>query len=280
MLVRAAASLRLIEQALEEQGLPDLRRRRPRLLVPGAGPRRPRLPARCSPTRSTRRRCTPCSPRRSPGCGRRRRSSALARAGREAGGAWAALRARRGRPAPADATRLQRRSLEAERARAERLPAEVLLERAIAATGYDVAVLGRPGGERRLANLRKLMRLAREYERAEGRDLRAFLAFALTQDLSGARASRASRCQSRALQGPQAILQDCRKRHCACKSRPNACSHRHHETPIRVRKKPRWRLALPRPPHPSWRRGEVSHATRAKPLCPVPTSRRRPSLPP
>ncbi len=68
----------------------------------------------------------------------------------------------------------------------------MLLERAVAATGYDVAVLGRPGGERRLANLRKLMRLAREFERAEGRDLRAFLAFALTQDLSGAREGEAA----------------------------------------------------------------------------------------
>ena len=46
----------------------------------------------------------------------------------------------------------------------------------VAATGYDLAVLARPGGDRRLANLRKLMRLAREYERAEGRDLRGFLA--------------------------------------------------------------------------------------------------------
>ena len=45
----------------------------------------------------------------------------------------------------------------------------MLLERAIVATGYDLAVLARSGGERRLANLRKLMRLARDYERAEGR---------------------------------------------------------------------------------------------------------------
>ena len=52
----------------------------------------------------------------------------------------------------------------------------MLLERAIVATGYDLATLARPGGDRRLANLRKLMRLAGEYERAEGRDLRGFLA--------------------------------------------------------------------------------------------------------
>ena len=75
----------------------------------------------------------------------------------------------------------------AEREHAERLPVEVLLERALEATGYDLAVLARAGGERRLANLRKLMRLAREYERAEGRDLRGFLAYAATRDLAAAR---------------------------------------------------------------------------------------------
>jgi len=74
-----------------------------------------------------------------------------------------------------------------ERAQAERLPVEVLLERALTQTGYDLAVLARTGGERRLANLRKLMRLAREYERAEGRDLRGFLAYAATQDVTEAR---------------------------------------------------------------------------------------------
>jgi RecB family exonuclease len=71
--------------------------------------------------------------------------------------------------------------------RAERLAVEVLLERAVAATGYDLAVLARTGGDRRMANLRKLMRLAREYERAEGRDLRGFLAYAAGQDLVSAR---------------------------------------------------------------------------------------------
>ena len=58
----------------------------------------------------------------------------------------------------------------------------MLLETAIVATGYDLAVLARAGGERRLANLRKLMRLARDYERAEGRDLRGFITYAATQD--------------------------------------------------------------------------------------------------
>ena len=74
----------------------------------------------------------------------------------------------------------------------QRAPLEVLLERAIVATGYDLAVLARPGGDRRLANLRKLMRLAGEYERAEGRDLRGFLADAAARDLAEAREGEAA----------------------------------------------------------------------------------------
>ena len=68
----------------------------------------------------------------------------------------------------------------------------MLLERAIVATGYDLATLARPGGDRRLANLRKLMRLAGEYERAEGRDLRGFLADAQARDLAEAREGEAA----------------------------------------------------------------------------------------
>jgi ATP-dependent helicase/nuclease subunit A len=52
---------------------------------------------------------------------------------------------------------------------------ESLIERAIDQTGYDLAVLAMPGGQRRLANVRKLMRLAREHEAAHGPDLRGFL---------------------------------------------------------------------------------------------------------
>ncbi len=54
---------------------------------------------------------------------------------------------------------------------------EELVDRVVADTGYDVAVLMRHSGELRLANLRKLMRMAREFEANEGRDLRAFLDF-------------------------------------------------------------------------------------------------------
>ncbi|MEX2196024.1 MAG: UvrD-helicase domain-containing protein [Thermoleophilaceae bacterium] len=54
---------------------------------------------------------------------------------------------------------------------------EGLIERAIADTGYDLALLMRSEGRRRMANVRKLMRLARDYEAAEGPDLRGFLDF-------------------------------------------------------------------------------------------------------
>jgi ATP-dependent exoDNAse (exonuclease V) beta subunit len=122
----------------------------------------------------------------------------LAQAGREGRrGPWAALRdggAWLDAVPEADRERLVRfaRFFGAERERAERLPPEALLERAITATGYDLAILARAGGERRLANLRKLMRLAREYEHSEGRDLRGFLEFAATQDLAEAREGEAA----------------------------------------------------------------------------------------
>jgi ATP-dependent helicase/nuclease subunit A len=60
---------------------------------------------------------------------------------------------------------------------APRLGLEELIDRAITALGYDLAALMLPGGPRRLANVRKLMRMARAYEAADGRDLRGFLDF-------------------------------------------------------------------------------------------------------
>lgn len=62
-----------------------------------------------------------------------------------------------------------------ERSHMAQLPIDELIERAVTETGYDLAVLAMPGGQRRMANVRKLMRLAREHEPEEGRDLRAFL---------------------------------------------------------------------------------------------------------
>jgi ATP-dependent exoDNAse (exonuclease V) beta subunit len=65
--------------------------------------------------------------------------------------------------------------LPAERAAAPRCSLEELLDRAVARTGYDLALLRTPGGRRRMANVRKLLRLARAHEAAEGPDLRGFL---------------------------------------------------------------------------------------------------------
>jgi ATP-dependent helicase/nuclease subunit A len=63
------------------------------------------------------------------------------------------------------------------RAAAGRLSLASLIDAAVGETGYDLAVLMRPSGEARFANVRKLMRLASEFERREGRDLRGLLDF-------------------------------------------------------------------------------------------------------
>jgi ATP-dependent helicase/nuclease subunit A len=63
------------------------------------------------------------------------------------------------------------------RERGPRLSLAGLIEAATTATGYDLAVLMRPAGEARFANVRKLMRLATEFESREGRDLRGLLDF-------------------------------------------------------------------------------------------------------
>jgi ATP-dependent helicase/nuclease subunit A len=65
--------------------------------------------------------------------------------------------------------------LAAERAEAARRPIATLIERGLDATGYRAHVLALEWGERRLANVQKLLRLARRFEADEGRDLRAFL---------------------------------------------------------------------------------------------------------
>jgi ATP-dependent exoDNAse (exonuclease V) beta subunit len=62
-----------------------------------------------------------------------------------------------------------------EREAAPRTGVEELIERVLERTGYDLTILAMPGGQRRLANVRKLMRLGREHEAAAGLDLRGFL---------------------------------------------------------------------------------------------------------
>ncbi len=94
----------------------------------------------------------------------------------------------------ADAERLA--SFEAiyrrQRLQSSSLGAEQLLEDVISETGYDLSVAAMPGGRRRLANIRKLRRLARDHEAANGPDLRGFLDWiALRSEGVGARESEA-----------------------------------------------------------------------------------------
>ena len=75
---------------------------------------------------------------------------------------------------------------------APRLSLAALIEAATTETGYDLAVLMRPAGEARFANVRKLMRLAAEFEAREGRDLRGLLDFLAARAESDAEAQAAT----------------------------------------------------------------------------------------
>src|SRR4051794_12741236 len=75
----------------------------------------------------------------------------------------------------------------AERRAAPRMSLETLIDRAVTLTGYDRAVLSLTGGGRRMANVRKLMRLAREFESERGRDLRGFIDFVDEEEMLAAR---------------------------------------------------------------------------------------------
>ena len=68
-----------------------------------------------------------------------------------------------------------RARLLAERATAGQRTLSQLVERALEQSGYAEHVLTLSGGERRLANVHKLLRVARRHEASEGRDLRGFL---------------------------------------------------------------------------------------------------------
>ncbi|HWD69617.1 MAG TPA: UvrD-helicase domain-containing protein, partial [Solirubrobacteraceae bacterium] len=62
-----------------------------------------------------------------------------------------------------------------ERRAAAWLGPEPLLDRALARNGYELQIAGLPDARRRLANVRKLMRLAREWQAEHGTDLRGFV---------------------------------------------------------------------------------------------------------
>ncbi len=63
------------------------------------------------------------------------------------------------------------------RARSTEGGLETLIERTASTFDYDLATLGRNDGKERWANVRKLMRLAREYEASEGPHLGGFLEY-------------------------------------------------------------------------------------------------------
>ena len=115
---------------------------------------------------------------------------------RAAGGGEAELEApERLAKIPPDELELLRRfvaTLGELRERGPRLPLAGLIEAATTATGYDLAVLMRPAGEARYANVRKLMRLAAEFEAREGRDLRGLLDFLAARAESDAEAQAAT----------------------------------------------------------------------------------------
>ncbi len=77
--------------------------------------------------------------------------------------------------------------VEAERRVATQVSLERLIDRAVTSTGYDRHLLGLAGGVRRMANVRKLMRMAREFEADEGRDLRGFVDAVAERDVLQAR---------------------------------------------------------------------------------------------
>jgi ATP-dependent exoDNAse (exonuclease V) beta subunit len=82
------------------------------------------------------------------------------------------------------------------RERAPRLALPALVEAAVTETGYDLAVLSRPAGEARFANVRKMGRLAAEYEAREGRDPRGFLDFLAARAEGEAEAQAATAAES------------------------------------------------------------------------------------
>jgi ATP-dependent helicase/nuclease subunit A len=66
-----------------------------------------------------------------------------------------------------------------------RVPLAELVDRAVKRTGYDLAVLLKPAGEARFANVRKLMQLAADFEASEGRDLRGLLDYLAFREVAG-----------------------------------------------------------------------------------------------
>ena len=108
----------------------------------------------------------------------RRRGPGRAAAGGEAAGRRPRWPAPGGRCCPPRAGSTTRPAVEAAEALQPHLRDRGLaglVEAAIDARGYDLAVLGLPDGARRHANLRKLVRMAQDFSAVRGPDLRGFL---------------------------------------------------------------------------------------------------------
>ena len=182
VLVRATASLRLLEEALEEQGLPTY-------VVGGRGywsQEQVRdglawLRVLANPHDEEALLTVLSSPFHGAGTDE---LVLPAQDGRARGSLWDAVQAsgRRGRAAAGRRARARRSGRRWRSCSSARSSPPATTSRRWPA----------PGGDRRLANLRKLMRLAGEYERAEGRDLRGFLADAQARDLAEAREGEAA----------------------------------------------------------------------------------------
>src|SRR5262249_51394230 len=103
---------------------------------------------------------------------------------------------------------------------------EELCERLVAEHDYDLACLAQPDGKRRYANVRKLIRLAREYEALRGPDLPGFLHFVDAQTAAAARESEAATAEeeggdavrlmtihsAKGLEFPVVVVADCGRR--------------------------------------------------------------------
>jgi ATP-dependent exoDNAse (exonuclease V) beta subunit len=66
-----------------------------------------------------------------------------------------------------------------------RVPLSELIDRVVKQTGYDLAILLKPAGEARFANVRKLMQIAADFEATEGRDLRGLLDYLAFREVTG-----------------------------------------------------------------------------------------------
>ena len=179
LLLPTLTQVNLYQQALLGPADRRLRGARQGLLLAGRGGRRHRAPAASG--QSARRPVACHRPALAPG-GRVRRLPLSA--GARGAGARAPARCGRscGTAAAANIDREDREKLEAFAERLDALRGRVgrpglarLIDDALSACDYDLCLLAAPEGKRRFANVRKLMRMAADFEALEGPDLAGFV---------------------------------------------------------------------------------------------------------